>query len=233
MMPLPLNEEQLKFYVRCGKQGPFSNIIIFNYFPCLYLHPARINVICPEKLWLQLVAYKQGREGLSNIILKNAGIAGSYFYDFSQQYRLIATLPQDVFKKLLMYASVYMHSKKIASVIEKNELKKLKAYIGEPLYRLAMTKAAFVNGNLDFSFIFQAKQGELTDSINVIRKTIIEKMFSLEPASLTKRLELRFSPDESLLFESHVEDQHRRSLWILLKKILVQDVYPQWKPFLS
>lgn len=230
---MPLNEDQLKSYIRCGKQGPFFNIVAFNYFPCLYLHPARINSVCPEKLWRQLIAYKQGREGLSNIILNNAGIASSYFYDFSQQYRLIATLPQDVFNKLLMYASVYIHFKKIASVIEKNELKKLKAYIDEPLYHLAMTKAAFVVGNLDLSFILQAKQGELIESIKVMKKTIVEKLFSFEPASLTKRLEFRFSPDEPLLFESHVEDKHRRSLWILLKKILVQDVYPQWKPFLS
>jgi hypothetical protein len=228
-----MNEKFIKEHFQRGNQGLLSNIIIFNHFPCFYLHPSRIGQVCPEPLWNKLIFYKTGKKGLSDIILVEYELKDNYFYDFSKPYHLLALLPDDLFNKLLLFAGAYLNYKKIINIIEKDRLKEIKNILGSDLYNLALQKAKFVIGNMDTEFILSDNKSNFMENINITGKKITEYLFSSEPYPLTKRIELRFPIDSNLSFNNDIDEDKKNSLWILIKKILLQDVSPQWKPFLS
>ncbi|MCP4745711.1 MAG: YscK family type III secretion system sorting platform protein [Desulfobacteraceae bacterium] len=221
-------------FLSSSTQSLFRAVDEFNRMICRYIHPSRLaQTGIPEEIYTGIKDAKRLERRLSVFLLSHFNLAGNYIYDFESPVRRLALLPADKLQRLVFYAGITINAKTISHVISRKILDRIKLSIGAAGYQFAMRKAQFLADGSSFSF----NEPLLIESIT--SKQIMDRGLRClsaclvsQPDALIKRTELKLHQRYSLKSGIAVGPKDQNRAWLLVKKILLYEIEPQWKQFI-
>lgn len=226
-----MNSDQLKDII--GRRDPLLPAMIeFNLRPARYIHRSWIDHLIDAPLLLKLKAVPRAEKRLSSLILAEFNLHQDPIYDFEQHHRRAALLDTDALTRLVYLTGIALNAADIARVIEKKPLLALRNTIGEPAYLFALKKAPFLLGQLDPKFKRDGDQDYRSHAMNC-GILCLQACYREEPAGLLRRLYFKFPKDTFTDAGSQPEGLDQAGAWRILRKVLIQEVKPEWAPFLN
>ncbi len=208
----------------------------FNTLPARYIHMSRVNryMDLDEPGFQCLIQNPRAEKKLSGIILDKAGLKDHFHWDFELKRLRLALVDGPALLSLIRLAGIAINAGQIIRVIEREPLLALKKSIGLKAYLFALKKAPFLIGKTKFSFI-EAQNDYFMFNQYTTRcgAKCLAACFSNAPRPLIKRLGLKLPVEIKGIFEHPFPDQERDAAFMVFKKILLQEVDPQWATFIS
>ena len=208
----------------------FLQIQEFNLFPSRYIHPSWVRDGHLAPLFPQKKPGARLENRLAQLLLAEFGLTQDYCFDFSDPWRRLALVQSDQLRTLLFFAGVALFSDELAKTLQKEAVLRIKEQLGERAYRFALTKAPFLLGGSPRPL----PTAEAVHANNYKKRVLslgahcFTQAFTGVPKGLTRRLQLKFPKGESPVFKEHAETSARGFFAGLLKKVLLQEVHPQW-----
>jgi hypothetical protein len=198
----------------------------FNVYPAVYAHPEWFSDFLPDHLLGCFRKTRRGMRRLSGLLLKAHGMEGETWYDFSQPWWRFALLPPGIIDTLAMYGGLALAHRRIATMVDKAALTRLKGSIGERAYRFAVKRASLIVGRPRQIDMDGLGQEDLGFHFRRLGTTRFLSQFKNAPTVIAARLAFKFSPDMSCASVSQVTDEADRSLF---KRILIHEIDSKWQ----
>ncbi|MCR4666689.1 MAG: hypothetical protein K5657_05275 [Desulfovibrio sp.] len=162
----------------------------------------------------------------------------NFFWDFADDSRKIALLDDRQIARLADVTGVTLHARELAQVVQREERQICCEELGKDLFNYAQTRGQYQAGTA----------GDLVKkrdtSLSLTARCRLHGRLALYLCSMRWPEELRVSfqrrleampgmeiPDISL--NDSLNDKDWRALWRMLKKCLLREVEPSWKPYFT
>jgi hypothetical protein len=222
-----------------NKNRLFYLIYEFNILPARFIHDSWISELAEwgvdKRLFHTLRDGSRAEVRLSRLILMKRGVHQDYFFDFQEPPKRLALLDGNTLQKLLFYTGLTLSARSISREIERTKVAALKKVLGEPAYLFAMKKAPLLIGSQDFTDVTLGEPEALPSILSERGTHCLKSCFGEAPPSLTQRMLLKLPRKFSTYWttEETLSQEISAGAWSILKRVLLQEVNPQWRPFLS
>ena len=211
----------------------FARIDEFNRLPVRYMHASWADEWIGSAFYAFLKSSSRAEKRLSVQILAYTGLDTCFIYDFSDPRRLLALLGDDHLKRLVFLTGIAVNAWRIGRVVGRESLKTIKHQLGIDGYRFALHKAPLLTGSMRYALREKFTSSDIAECANRCGMRYLQVCLSGQPYALTRRLALKFPRQLNLEFNLLAVDHERESVWQLLKKILIYEVGPEWKMYMS
>ncbi len=173
------------------------------------------------------------------------------WWDFAHESSRLALPDPQILLRTCRYFSGAVFSDEISRVVLRGPLLELRGQIGPDLYSYAVKRGRYQSGSMSRAFQPLAGNGTLGSRIEMLAWSVLYLAMSSWPEGL--RSFLRSNDPGFFAFPENEEDSassgmapfapsahkkelsnlgrtEKRSLWIMLKKILLREVAPEWAP---
>jgi hypothetical protein len=229
-----LSDLKLKMLIKFN--DPLLPLIYeFNFLPGRYIHPSWLEGLIEDDLFNRLKKSRRAGQRLSPLILLKFGLDRTCFFNFEDPVRRLALLNGETLLKLIYLAGVSVHAGEISQVIERDSVLSLKKSLGEEAYLFALKRAPFLVGRMDFP-PYPRKTTDyegFRDLVYECGMKALEACLGGEEASLRKRLALKLPRALVKDFGKQPFFDHKEAAALMLEKILLNEVDPEWGPFFT
>ncbi len=171
----------------------------------------------------------------------------TYFWDFANETRRLALFDQETLQKLMLYMGICINAKAIARCVTQKDLMRLQEGVGQSALNFALHRGQFILGNNNTTLFNFLKNEELLEKIflsgifamHFCTHTFPDVLYSIFWEAMTA-LAQNIEMQEHVLRAyvdgvptSTIPEQDIQFLWFSMKKILIKEVAPQWKPYFS
>jgi hypothetical protein len=215
-----------------GEQQLALMIHQFNLFPTRYMHPSWW-----EHLMEFTPVFGEGRDNrraekhLAAYILKIIG--NKYCYQFPDVAHRIVLLDRATLEKLVSCLGLTVNAKRIKAIIEGRKARLLKKEFGENAYLFAIKRAALFGSHTWFRQVADDRSELNREGIVQDGRKCLQICLNNAPDAMTARFELKFANTISWDFTRKVQSEDQDRAWSLVRKVLFQEVGPQWKSLFS
>jgi hypothetical protein len=202
----------------------------FNVYPAAYANPGWFSTLVPGHLFGRLSKSRRGLSRLSGLLLQAHGLDKTAWYDFNLPQWRFALLPPQVINTLVTYGGLALAHRRIATMVDKAALARLKGSIGERAYQFALKRASLMVGRqrgVDMDGL------DLDDPGGQVRQmgaTYFLGQFNNAPMAIAGRLAFKFAPDMAGAAVNRSPDE---TAWSLFRRILIHEINPQWQHLFS
>ncbi|MFH0787906.1 MAG: SctK family type III secretion system sorting platform protein [Pseudomonadota bacterium] len=229
-----MSDPDLKRLIKC--HDPLLPLIYeFNFWPGRYIHPSWLEGLIENDLFNRLKESRRAGQRLSPVILLKFGLDRSCFFNFEDPLRRLALLNGEALLKLVYLAGVSVHAGEISRVIEREAVLSLKKSLGEEPYLFALKRAPFLAGRIEFP-PYPLKTTDYAGFGDLVYESgmkVLEACLGEEEASYRKRLVLKLPRALVKDFGERASFEHKEAASLMLKKILLNEVDPEWGPFFT
>lgn len=211
----------------------FARIDEFNRLPARYMHISWADEWIGSALYAFLKSSTRVEKRLSFQILTHAGLHTRFIYDFSDPRRLLALLDADRLGRLVFFTGIAANAWRIGRVVGREPLKQIKRQLGVDGYRFALHKAPLLTGCMRDEHPEKFSISDIAGYVNSCGMRYLQICLGGQPHALTGRLALKFPRQLNLEFNAPAADQESNRVWQLLRKILIYEVGPEWKMYIS
>jgi hypothetical protein len=153
--------------------------------------------------------------------------------DFSHSASRFLLLGSKAVKNAVNLAGAALYSKTISSIVAGTEIRVMVKEIGEETWRFAISRASLLGNTDSIKSIIRKEDGTWQARITGAGLQIAAAAASCAGPGAYKLLR-RFFPGDVLYPSCAACPQEiRTQAWELIRKIVVQEISPQWKPLLS
>ncbi len=211
----------------------FARIDEFNRLPVRYMHTSWADEWIGSALYTFLKSSTRVEKRLSAQILAHTGLDTHFVYDFSDPRRLLALLDTDHLRRLLFFTGIAVYAWRIGRVVGREPLKQIKHQLGIEGYRFALHKAPLLTGCMRNAPHREFAASDIVANVYRCGLRYLQVCLGGQPRALTCRLALKFPRKLNLKLNTPAADQESKRAWRLLKKILLYEVGPEWKNYIS
>lgn len=167
---------------------------------------------------------------MAAMITKKFGIAPCY--DFSDPLHSIALIEKRDLDKLIVFTGMAVYSSAINKMIKGHQIRELKCHLGKEAYRFSLEVAPLYMGDLHFDDMVLSKPTPTSASIKQGGRTCIALSLGGTWRPLFDRLRLRFPTRANMPFTDEISESERSNYRTIVRKILFNEVIPNWKDIL-
>ncbi len=170
-----------------------------------------------------------------------------FFWDFENEARRLVLLDKEVLQKLVLYMGASLNAKHIARCVTQKDTLHLQENLGHDVFNFALHRGQFMIAEGSINLFKFLKHEEL------LARVILSGIFALHfcsyafPSLLYDRL-WQIMEELALKIElqghtlrtyvdgvpiNTIPEKELQFLWFSMKKILIKEVAPQWKPYFS
>jgi hypothetical protein len=170
---------------------------------------------------------------------KNTSGPPEFFTDFQEERRRLALLTPKQLQDLVLLFGAGIYALKIAKIVKRDEVLALRSFLG-PYYTYSLLRGRFQMGQVRGLFQPRAGNLPLTGRIVAAGLEALQICMADWPQALRERAGLLL--DATLFAESplagwpaHIEKKPEtlKTVWVNLKKILLQELAPECQPFFA
>jgi hypothetical protein len=232
MTSQPTEPNALKSLYR-DKKELFGLVYEFNMLPAGYIHRTWIESIIPYPLFQKLINSKRGLEKLSRLILERNQLIDEFHYDFLDPSLRLALLPRKVIEKLILYCGIALNHVNITAAIGRIKQKEIIECIGRKGYLFAAKEAPLLVGNREILKGAWPAQLDVGGFIESCGAAYLLSSLAHAPRPLFIRLMLKLPKHVSQKQQLVQLKQKANQRWLLLRRILMHAIEPQWYPLFS
>ena len=164
------------------------------------------------------------------------------YWNFAEETSRLALLGKSTLIRLFRYFSAAVLSETITHTVERISLLDLRRTLGDELYRYVLVRGRYQAGSIRHDLIPFARGDSFAEQLNGVSAASLLIIASAWPTELTAFLDehdpeyflhakenIRLHGEANTLIAAAGPAQ-RRSLWFILKKILLREVSPEWAP---
>lgn len=203
----------------------------FNLFPLRYAHESWIPAGWPA-LPVELLGGGRVEARMSAHFLLKLGFTDEAVFAFGEPNRRIALLDPVSLDRVAFLTGTALHWEAISKVFERDDVRAIKAEIGEDAYRFAILKAPILAGKAAADLGDHGYAG-LGWAMRRLGAEFIAAGMAGAPRALRARLALKFPREFADLFLAHRPGGANPKAWRLVKNVLLQEVDPTWEALLS
>jgi hypothetical protein len=204
----------------------------FNVYPTRYMHPSWWEHVSGFSAALgQCMDNKRVEKHLAAYILNMIG--NEYCYQFQDVVHRIVLLDAYTLEKLICCLGLTVNAQRIKSIVEGRKARLLKNDFGEKAYFFAIKRATLFGSHDWFWQVFDHGTDLSREQIVQDGQKCIQICLRGAPAAMTRRFELKFAKAVSWDFSDTGPLMDRDRAWSLVRKVLFQEVGPQWKNLFS
>ncbi len=219
-----------------NKDELLPRIYEFNAQPAKYIHLSRLTRFTDMngQAFKTLIQSRRAEKIMSTIILDKTGLKDDFHWDFEQERLRLALVGGQDLLTLVNLAGIAVNAGQISRVVEREPQLLLKKSIGSLSYLFALKKAPFLIGEKKSSFVkAQENYSDFKAYTLACGLKCMAACLSDVPRALTLRLGLKLPREIKGIFEDQYPADESRAAFLVLKKILLQEVDSQWATFIS
>jgi hypothetical protein len=228
-MSLPFDPAAAKSLM-CDGSGLFRLVHQFNVLPAAYAHPSWFEGFVPPDLLGILRKSRRGVQQLSAMLLRRHGLTDEACYDFDYRHRRFALLPAEVVRQLALYCGLAFQHRRLAAVVGRTALERIKTSIGEKAYLFTVKRAPLLMGSrcgLETDWDGRSDFGRFVRHFGA---AYFLSHFRDTPAAVAGRLAFKFSRAQAQAAVNRGSDGNG---WPLFKRILLHELDPRWHNLFS
>lgn len=205
----------------------------FNLWPTRYIHPTWIPRFIPENLFSQLRTNRRGEKRLAEILLAKLDLHRELVMDFDALPRRLALLSAQELQTLRFLCGVALSAHHITAHIRAQEVLSLREKLGARAHAFATGKARFLLGTAATLFDDSHAIDSVQSCVSERGATALVEGIGDQPEPVMRRLQLKFAKNDDPGWDRPLNRERGSLFFGLLKRILVQEVNPQWAPLFS
>ncbi len=204
----------------------------FNFLPAMYIHESRIGQILSKNLFAKIKGSRRAITRISLVILRHFQLIGDYFFDFRESSHRLALVDTPALNELVLLTGSALYSDIISRTIERSSVLKIKASIGEDVYRFAIKRAPFLFKKEEIPIDVPPLGDDVKKQIIATGLSCLDCCLENAPGAIKKRVYLKFSEKWYDSPRVHFNSSIKDNIYQLMRKIL-QEANPQWTTLFS
>jgi hypothetical protein len=200
----------------------------FNVFPTRYMHPSWWeDVMDVQGAVERYIENKRAEKHLAAYILNIIG--HKYCYQFQDVAYRIVLLDGPTLEKLVFCLGLTVNARRIKAIVEGPKARLLKNDLGENAYFFAVKRATLFGSHTWFWDVAGYASELSRNRVVQDGRKCIQICLGGAPEAMTKRFELKFEKTAWWDFSGNGQSEDKHRAWSLVRKVLFQEVGPQWK----
>lgn len=209
----------------------FARVCEFNSNPSVYSDRSHFVGMIPADLLDATLASPRGHRRLSTLLLDRGGLREKVCFDFEETRRRFALVDGGALQRLRLIVGAAVQAERIARVIERGPLQRLKDQIGERVYEFALKRARFLVPRVPASL--RIASGDLSLDVRESGRLAIETCLLGEPEAITGRFALKFPAETCWDFSRKIAAPEQQETWQFVHRVFLKEVGAEWSVCLS
>ncbi len=170
-----------------------------------------------------------------------------FFWDFYDESRRLVLIDKACIKKLMLYMGICIHAKNVAQCVSQKDVLILQNGLGGEAFSFAVHRAQFMLGGINITHFDFLKHEHIYPKVvlsGVFAVHFCAHEFPQQLYNILLEYMQEFAMDHEIvpnILEAYLEGvptnnmapKEKQNLWFSMKKILLKEVDPQWKPYFN
>ncbi|MBQ9536445.1 MAG: SctK family type III secretion system sorting platform protein [Desulfovibrionaceae bacterium] len=155
----------------------------------------------------------------------------NFFWDFQEETRRLALLPDNLLAQLAKIVGVTLHAKSLAQLVTRNDRQACQEALGIELFNYALVRGQYVVGGAAEIFAKRNLDLTLVERVQIHGLDALLLLANFWPDDLAQPFKKRLASSNGE--PKPLSQDESTTLWRLVKKCLLREVAPTWTPYFT